>query len=102
MAAICFGCGICSPPATPSWLQDHHIPLLAALIPQSIREHLSLPCTEASRFLNRLHISLATLAAERYRRREALINLPSDAPLGTLHPNHGQFHRPLAPLPFAA
>ena len=60
-----------APPAAP-WLQQHRLPLLAALIPSSTLWHSPLPPGDAARFLHRLHLALAESTAERMRRREAL------------------------------
>ena len=57
-----------APPAT--WLAAHHLPLLAALIPQSL--HALLPAAVAPSFAHRLHAALATHVANLLWRREAL------------------------------
>jgi hypothetical protein len=79
-----------SPPPT-DWLAAHHLPLLVALIPVSIRTFL--PPQAAPQFARRLHLALAASTAERLWRREAL-RLPS-APAAAAQP---LLHRP-CPLP---
>jgi hypothetical protein len=60
-------------PPPEDWLQLHHLPLLAALIPKSTLDHTNVSAQTAARFLPRLHLVLAMQTAERLRRRYELI-----------------------------
>jgi hypothetical protein len=61
------------------WLTQHHLPLLAALIPLSLLQLVPLPSAVQHRFLRRLHLGLAAHLAERLRRRQAIIATASAA-----------------------
>jgi hypothetical protein len=69
-----------TPPVPPptAWLAEHHLPLLAALIPSSVFNFL--PVAEAPRFAHRLHVALATHVANLLWRREALRIQAAPAP----------------------
>jgi hypothetical protein len=71
--------GLAAPPPPEAWLTTHRLPLLAAMIPASLRPLLALPDPEVARVLRRLHLALATMMAERLRRREALITSAATA-----------------------
>jgi hypothetical protein len=83
-------CSLQVPLPDDAWLAAHTFPLLAALIPRSALDHTSLSPPQASRFLPRLHLALATATAERMRRRGALMEAhqppPPSAPTAVVAP----------------
>jgi hypothetical protein len=62
------------PPPAPDWLAQHHLQLLAALIPVTIAAQLSLPPPSLVSFCQRLHRELAVAVAERLRRRQVMLS----------------------------
>ena len=67
------------PPPSLQWVEQHRLPLVAALIPSSLRSLVALPPSLVSRFLQRLHLELAEQLAERLRRRQALLVMASQS-----------------------
>ena len=65
--------GIQAPLTEPSWIAAHHLQLMAAIIPLSLRQHTSLPAPLHSRLCTRLHVELATCTAHLLGRRETRI-----------------------------
>ena len=65
------------PPPSP-WLEQHHLSLLAAVLPASLLSFVPLPAASQSSFLQKFQARLAAVVAEWLRRREELI---ASAPL---------------------
>ena len=66
-------CNLDVPLPPPDWLAAHRLPLLAALIPVPLTRSLPLSTGDGSRFLARLHRSLAQVTAEVLRRRQEIL-----------------------------
>ena len=74
--------GLTVPQPDPSWVATHHLQLMAALLPTSLRQHTGLPAPQHSCFCTRLHVELATRVAHLLGRRESLIFSTAALPSG--------------------
>ena len=71
--SVADACRLAVPPPPVAWLEQHHLPLTAALIPVSNLWHHPLPSMDALRFLRRQHVALAERLAELLSRRYTLV-----------------------------
>ena len=78
-------CNLIVPLPSEDWMELHHLPLLAALIPLSLCPELPLPPEEGSRFLFRLHLLLAQRTAEIFRCRQELMENTTTPIPSTIH-----------------
>ena len=83
--SVARSCQLSIPPPPPTWLDLHHLPLTAALIPEAALMHYPLPVADSARFLRRLHLALAERLAELLSRRYTVL-LASSPPASVSSP----------------